>query len=92
MEARVGVPAGPPPVEELASQDETMLDEAGLVEAERKYQEVRAKIDALGPVNADALVEFQEATQRHEFLTAQRQDLLASIRDTEQAIQGIDVE
>ncbi len=80
------------PVEELASQDETMLDEAGLVEAERKYQEVRAKIDALGPVNADALEEFNEATQRHEFLTAQRQDLLDSIRDTEKAIQDIDVE
>ena len=80
------------PVEELASQEETVLDEAGLEEAERKYQELRAKIDALGPVNADALQEFQESTQRYEFLNAQRQDLLDSIRDTEKAIQEIDVE
>ncbi len=80
------------PVEELAASEEIVLDEAGLVEAERKYQEVRTKIDALGPVNPDALQEFQESTQRFEFLNAQRQDLLDSIRDTEKAIQDIDVE
>ena len=80
------------PVEELAAQEETVLDEAGLEEAEARYQELRAKIEALGPVNADALQEFQEATQRHEFLNAQRTDLLDSIRDTEKAIQDIDVE
>jgi chromosome segregation protein len=80
------------PVEELAAQEETVLDDAGLEEAEARYQELRAKIEALGPVNADALQEFQEATQRHEFLNAQRTDLLDSIRDTEKAIQDIDVE
>ena len=80
------------PLEELAAQEETVLDEAGLEEAERKYAELRTKIDALGPVNPDALEEFQESTQRYEFLNAQRQDLLDSIRDTEKAIQDIDVE
>jgi chromosome segregation protein len=80
------------PLEELAAQEETVLDDAGLEEAEARYQELRAKIEALGPVNADALQEFQEATQRHEFLNAQRTDLLDSIRDTEKAIQDIDVE
>ena len=35
--------------------------------------------------------EYQEAQQRHEFLSAQRQDLLDSIRDTEKAIQEIDL-
>ena len=69
-----------------------MLDEAGLEEAEQKYQEVKARIEALGPVNPQALEEFQEAQQRYEFLNAQRQDLLDSIRDTEKAIQEIDVE
>jgi len=34
--------------------------------------------------------EFQEAQQRHEFLSVQRQDLIDSIRDTEKAIQEID--
>src|SRR6185437_7181504 len=80
------------PLEEIASTEETVLDEAGLEEAERKYQELRAKIEALGPVNPQALEEYEESQQRYEFLHAQRQDLLDSIRDTEKAIQEIDVE
>ena len=80
------------PSEELAAGVETVLDEAGLEEAEQKYQEVKAKIEALGPVNPQALEEFQEAQQRYDFLNAQRQDLLDSIRDTEKAIHDIDVE
>jgi chromosome segregation protein len=61
-------------------------------EAEQRYQEVRGKIEALGPVNPQALEEYQEAQQRYEFLNTQRQDLLDSIRDTEKAIQDLDVE
>jgi chromosome segregation protein len=41
-------------------------------------------------VNAAAMEEYQEAQQRHDFLSAQRQDLIDSIRDTEKAIQDID--
>jgi chromosome segregation protein len=63
------------------------LDESAVEEAEMNYQEVRAKIEALGPVNPQALEEFQEAQQRYDFLNAQRQDLLESIKDTESAIQ-----
>jgi chromosome segregation protein len=80
------------PAEELAADQEVVLDEAGMIEAEQKYQEVKAKIEALGPVNPQALEEFQEAQQRYDFLNAQRQDLLDSIRDTEKAIHDIDVE
>jgi chromosome segregation protein len=83
----LGIPAG-----ELAKDEEAVLDEAGLIEAEQKYQEVKARIEALGPVNPQALEEFQEAQQRYDFLNAQRQDLLDSIRDTEKAIHDIDVE
>jgi chromosome segregation protein len=78
--------------EELSAGEEAVLDEAGLAEAEQKYQEVKARIEALGPVNPQALEEFQEAQQRYDFLNAQRQDLLDSIRDTEKAIHEIDVE
>ena len=77
---------------EVASGEETMLDEAGVAEAEARYQEVRARIEALGPVNPQALEEFQEAQQRYDFLNTQRQDLLDSIRDTEKAIQELDTE
>jgi chromosome segregation protein len=43
-------------------------------------------------VNADALHEHQEAQQRYDFLNAQRQDLIDSIKDTEKAIQDLDHE
>jgi len=76
---------------EVAGGEES-LDESAVAEAEQRYQEVRAKIEALGPVNAQALEEFQEAQQRYEFLNTQRQDLLDSIRDTEKAIQELDQE
>lgn len=79
-------------LQEISEGDETVLDEAGLVEAEARYQECRTKIDALGPVNIQAEEEFTEAQTRYDFLNAQRQDLLDSIRDTEKAIAEIDTE
>ncbi len=80
------------PLEELAAGEETVLDDQALSEAEAKYQEVKARIDALGPVNADALQEHQEAQQRYDFLNAQRTDLIDSIKDTEKAIHDLDIE
>jgi chromosome segregation protein len=77
---------------ELAAIEETTLDESGVAEVEQRSQEIRARIEALGPVNPQALEEFQEAQQRYDFLNTQRQDLLDSIRDTEKAIQELDVE
>ncbi len=56
------------PAEELTTGEEAVLDEAGLIEAEQKYQEVKARIEALGPVNPQALEEFQDAQQRYDFL------------------------
>lgn len=82
-------------LEELAAGNEEQqaeLDEVALQEAEDKYVSLKTKIENLGPVNPDALTEFEEAQQRYDFLNTQRQDLLDSIRDTEKAIQEIDVE
>ena len=76
----------------MAANLETEPDEMALLEAEEKYQEVRGRIEAMGPVNPQALEEFEEAQQRYDFLNTQRQDLLDSIRDTEKTIQEIDVE
>ncbi len=58
--------------------------------AEAACEETRRRIEGLGAVNAQAFEEFQEATQRQEFLSVQRQDLLESIKDTEKAIHEID--
>ncbi|PWU12656.1 MAG: chromosome segregation protein SMC [Terriglobia bacterium] len=78
------------PVADLAPADDPVPDEGAIAEAEQAVNEVRNRIEALGPVNPAAMEEFQEAQQRHDFLSAQRQDLIDSIRDTEKAIQEID--
>jgi chromosome segregation protein len=75
-------------VAELETPEDCSLEV--LQTAEAAYQETKTKIENLGAVNATAWEEFQEAQLRHDFLTAQRQDLLDSIRDTEKAIQEID--
>jgi chromosome segregation protein len=77
-------------VEELAGADEPVPDADTIAEAEQGCNEVRNRIEALGAVNAAAMEEYLEAQQRQEFLGAQRQDLIDSIRDTEKAIQDID--
>jgi chromosome segregation protein len=76
---------------ELAATEEAPA-EISVEESEQRYQDVRARIEALGPVNPQALEEFQEAQQRYDFLNTQRQDLIDSIRDTETAIHELDTE
>jgi chromosome segregation protein len=80
------------PIAEVAGPDQTVPDEIGMAEIQDRYDEIKARIEALGPVNPQALEEYQEAQQRYDFLNTQRQDLLDSIRDTEKAILDIDVE
>jgi chromosome segregation protein len=79
------------PVEELASADDSIPGAEAIAEAEQSCTEVRTRIEGLGAVNAAAMEEYEEAQQRQEFLSVQRQDLIDSIRDTEKAIQEIEV-
>ena len=53
-------------------------------------QDLREKLDRMGQVNVLAVEQAQEFDERHTFLTAQRQDLLDSIADLDQAIRKID--
>jgi chromosome segregation protein len=53
-------------------------------------QELRDKLDRMGQVNVLAVEQAQELEERHAFLTAQRQDLLDSIAELDQAIRKID--
>ena len=78
------------PVEELAPSTDPVPEPDTIATAEQAAAEVRTRIEALGAVNPAAMEEYQEAQQRHDFLSAQRKDLLDSIRDTEKAIQEID--
>ena len=80
------------PLAEIAAAIEVVPDGEELSSLDAKYQDIRRKIEALGPVNPEALKEYEESQQRYEFLSAQRQDLLDSIRDTEKAIQDLDAE
>jgi chromosome segregation protein len=75
-------------VAELEIPEDTAIDI--LMSVEQQYQETKTKIESLGAVNPTAYEEFIEAQQRFDFLSAQRQDLLDSIRDTEKAIHEID--
>ena len=84
-----GTPAATPAVEAAPA---ARMDEFAVVEAEERVVEIRKRIEALGAVNPEAWQEYQESQQRYDFLNAQRQDLLDSIRDTEKAINEIDTE
>jgi chromosome segregation protein len=57
---------------------------------EARVQELREKLDHMGPVNVLAVEQAQELEDRHRFLTAQRQDLVESIAEMDRAIKSID--
>jgi len=58
--------------------------------AEEAIAELRAKIDRIGPVNMMAIEQHTELEARHGFLVTQRQDLIDSIAQTNEAITRID--
>jgi len=57
---------------------------------DQAYREMRARLDAMGPVNMMALEEYKETAERHEFLGTQRKDLLDAIENTAATIREID--
>jgi chromosome segregation protein len=69
------------------TEEETLKDQAELL---AQAEEIRQKIDRMGPVNVLAVEQSQELEERHTFLTAQRQDLLDSVSELDQAIKKID--
>jgi chromosome segregation protein len=61
-----------------------------LAELLQRVQELRERLERMGPVNVLAVEQAQELEERHQFLVAQRQDLTDSIAELERAIKGID--
>ena len=53
---------------------------------EQQAAEMQSKLDAMGPVNVEAINEYDELDQRHNFLTQQHDDL---VRAKEQLLQVI---
>jgi len=75
---------------EIRPETPPTLEETEFAQLNQEYQELKDKIEAMGPVNMMALEEYQECEQRFQFLTTQRKDLLDSIEDTSAAIKEID--
>ena len=64
---------------EITSEDEVL----------QEYSELKERMGKFGPLNMAALEEYQESEERHQFLSAQRQDIEGSVADTRRAIQEI---
>jgi len=73
--------------------DSTLARVSGeeLATEEQVCQEMRSRLDAMGPVNMMALEEFKETAERQAFLETQRKDLLDSIENTQATIKEIDI-
>jgi len=61
----------------------------GVDAARARHDELRIKLDEMGPVNMMALEELEESDERFRFLTEQRRDILDSIKMTEEALTEI---
>lgn len=57
-----------------------------------RIQELATLIDRMGPVNLDAMAEYDKAAERFEFYTTQKTDLEKAIADLEHAIQQMNRE
>jgi chromosome segregation protein len=60
-----------------------------LAHVQARLAELEGKLEALGPVNLVADEEYRELEDRLAFLRAQHDDLVASIKDLEQALRGM---
>ncbi|HEV2290017.1 MAG TPA: chromosome segregation protein SMC [Candidatus Acidoferrales bacterium] len=76
--------------EELVAQQEHWIEGEELAAAEASYAEKKERLESMGPVNMMALEEYQECDQRNTFLTRERDDLVESIQNTQQAITELD--
>jgi chromosome segregation protein len=77
--------------EDLIATETAFISGDELAIAETNYREMKARVEAMGAVNMMALEEFNECEQRFAFLTRERDDLLQSISDTQQAILELDL-
>ena len=73
--------------------DETLPRVSGeeLAAEEQICQEMRTRLDNMGPVNMMALEEYKETAERQAFLDTQRKDLIQSIENTQNTIKEIEI-
>ncbi len=66
--------------------------EIDLEEAKLHLDEYRQKIDQMGPINVDALQEYNELKERHDLLSTQQNDINESINNLKATIAKLDGE
>jgi chromosome segregation protein len=76
---------------------EAMVQELGQFEidldaSKQRVGELREKIDQMGPINVDALQEYNELKERYDVLSTQQQDISESIANLKATIAKLDVE
>jgi chromosome segregation protein len=76
--------------EDLIASEAVFMSGEELAAAEASYREMKQRVENMGAVNMMALEEYSECEQRFTFLTRERDDLLQSIADTQQAIKELD--
>jgi len=76
--------------EDLIATEAAFMSGEELAVAEANYRDMKQRIESMGAVNMMALEEYNECEQRFTFLTRERDDLLQSIADTQQAIAELD--
>ncbi|HTG01667.1 MAG TPA: chromosome segregation protein SMC [Nitrospirota bacterium] len=76
---------------------ETVVQELGQFEidlegASERLNDLREKIDQMGPINVDALQEYNELKERYDLLSAQQNDINESINNLKATISKLDGE
>ncbi|MFH1829705.1 MAG: chromosome segregation protein SMC [Pseudomonadota bacterium] len=75
---------------ELASiESEYLSDELDLAAEEEAVNELKERLDKMGSVNVDAIKEYDDLSERHEFIARQHADLSNSLENLLKAIQKI---
>ncbi len=76
---------------------ETVVKELGqfeinIEESRLRRDDQRQKIDQMGPINIDALQEYNELKERHDLLSAQQKDINESLENLKKTIAKLDGE
>jgi chromosome segregation protein len=66
--------------------------ELNVEEAAMRLDELRGKIDQMGPINVDALQEYNELKERHDVMSAQQNDINESMDNLKATIAKLDGE
>lgn len=61
-------------------------------ELQRAVRLHKMSLEDIGPVNLDAIEEYENVKQRYDFLNGQQEDLLTARRDLEESMQALDGE